>query len=396
MVDKILKGNGLYWGWLTLLLMIMGAGAVAYLVQFNYGLGATGMSRDVTWGIYISQFTFLVGVAAGGLMLVLPYYLHDYKSFGRITLLGEFMAIAAVAMCLMFIIADLGQPMRAMNVILHPSPNSMLFYDMIVLNGYLFLNVLCGFVVLSSEYRGIKYPNWVKPFIYLSIPWAVSIHTVTAFLYCGLPGRHFWLTAVLAPRFLASAFAAGPALLMVIALIMKRTANFDVGQTAKDKLVTIIGYAAIINFFLLGCEVFVGYYSNIPGHMHTLDYLFFGLVDHSTGVMHNNLVPFMRASVAMGIVGIGMLFLARKQKSDAMLATSCILIFVAFWIDKGLGLVLGGFVPSPMEHVVEYVPTVVELTVTAGVWSTGFFILTLLYKLVVAVKRDSEATLKIS
>ncbi|PLX47033.1 MAG: menaquinol oxidoreductase [Desulfobulbaceae bacterium] len=396
MVDKVLKGNGLYWGWLTLLLMVMGAGAVAYLVQFNYGLGATGMSRDVTWGIYISQFTFLVGVAAGGLMLVLPYYLHDYKSFGRITLLGEFMAIAAVVMCLMFILADLGQPMRALNVILHPTPNSMLFYDMIVLNGYLFLNILCGFVVLASEYRGIKYPNWVKPFIYLSIPWAISIHTVTAFLYCGLPGRHFWLTAVLAPRFLASAFAAGPALLLVIALIMKRTANFDVGETAKNKLVTIIGYAAIINFFLLGCEVFVGYYSNIPGHMHTLDYLFFGLADHSTGVIHNNLVPFMRASVVMGIVGIIMLFVARRQKSDAMLSTSCILIFVAFWIDKGLGLVLGGFVPTPMEHIVEYTPTVVELGVTAGVWATGFFVLTLLYKLVVAVKRDSEATLKIS
>ncbi len=395
MVDKILKGNGLYWGWLSLLLMIMGAGAVSYLVQFNYGLGATGMSRDVTWGIYISQFTFLVGVAAGGLMLVLPYYLHDYKAFGRITILGEFMAIAAIVMCLMFIIADLGQPMRATNVILFPTLNSMLFYDMIVLNGYLFLNVLCGTVVLVSEYKGIKYPNWVKPFIYLSIPWAISIHTVTAFLYAGLPGRHFWLTAVLAPRFLASAFAAGPALLLIIALIMQKTANFDVGRTAKDKLVTIIGYAAILNFFLVGCELFTGYYSNMPGHMHTLDYLFFGLVDHSTGIMHNNLVPFMRAFVVMGVVGICLLFAARKAKSDAMLGTACVLIFVGFWIDKGLGLVLGGFVPTPMERVTEYVPTVVEVGVALGVWATGFFVLTLLYKMVVVVKRRSEDLLEV-
>ena len=395
MVNKILKGNGLYWGWLSLLLMIMGAGAVSYLVQFNYGLGATGMGRDVTWGIYISQFTFLVGVAAGGLMLVLPYYIHDYKAFGRITLLGEFMAIAAIVMCLLFIMADLGQPMRALNVVLHPTPHSMLFYDMIVLNGYLFLNVLCGFVVLVSEYKGIKYPNWVKPFIYLSIPWAISIHTVTAFLYSGLAGRHFWLTAILAPRFLASAFAAGPALLLVIALIMQHTANFDVGRTAKDKLVTIIGYAAILNFFFVGCELFTAYYSNIPGHMHTLDYLFFGLVDHSTGVMHNNLVPFMWAFVVMGFAGIALLFISRREKSDGMLATACSLIFVSFWIDKGLGLVLGGFVPSPMEHVVEYYPTVVEVGVALGVWATGFFVLTLLYKLVVCVKEHSEDLLEI-
>jgi len=251
MIEKALAGNNRYWTWMVFLLSIMGIGAICYTQQFAYGLGYTGMSRDVSWGLYISQFTFLVGVAAGGLMVVLPYYLHNFKAFGRVTILGEFMAIAAVAMCLLFILADLGQPMRALNVILHPTPNSMLFWDMIVLNGYLFLNVLVGWVVLHSEFKGVHYPAWVKPFIYLSIPWAISIHTVTAFLYCGLPGRHFWLTAILAPRFLASAFASGPSLLLLIALIIKRVSKFDVGNEAIQKLITIIGYAAIINFFFI-------------------------------------------------------------------------------------------------------------------------------------------------
>lgn len=388
MIEKALKGSKGYWAWMIFLLAIMGMGGMFYVQQFNYGLGITGMSRDVTWGIYISQFTFLVGVAAGGLMLVLPYYLHHYKEFGRITILGEFMAIAAVAMCLMFIIADLGQPMRALNVLLHPTPNSMLFWDMIVLNGYLFLNVICGWVVLHSEYKGIKYPNWVKPLIYLSIPWAISIHTVTAFLYAGLPGRHFWLTAILAPRFLASAFAAGPALLMVIALIMKKTTKFDVGRVAQDKLVTIIGYAALINFFFLGCEFFTAYYSNIPGHKHTLDYLFFGLAHD--GHVYDNLVGPMRTSIVMGIVGIALLFFSRAKKSDAMLTISCILIFFSLWIDKGLGLVLGGFVPSPLEYVTEYYPSVPEIGITLAVWATGFFILTLLYKMAISVKLEKE------
>lgn len=388
MIEKALKGSKGYWAWMICLLAVMGMGGMFYVQQFNYGLGITGMSRDVTWGVYISQFTFLVGVAAGGLMLVLPYYIHHYKDFGRITILGEFMAIAAVAMCLMFIIADLGQPMRALNVLLHPTPNSMLFWDMIVLNGYLFLNILCGWVVLHSEYKGIKYPGWVKPFIYLSIPWAVSIHTVTAFLYCGLPGRHFWLTAILAPRFLASAFAAGPSLLMIIALILKRTTKFDVGRTAQDKLVTIIGYAALLNFFFLGCEFFVAYYSKIPGHMHTLDYLFWGVEHH--GHTYNNLVPFMRASMAMGFVGIPLLFFSRAKKSDGMLAVACILLFLSLWIDKGLGLVLGGFVPNPLDQITEYVPSVAEIGITAAVWATGFFILTILYKVAISVKLEKE------
>ena len=389
MIEKALKGSTGYWVWMLFLLSIMGVGGLCYVQQFNYGLGITGMSRDVTWGVYISQFTFLVGVAAGGLMLVLPYYIHNYKAFGRIVILGEFMAIAAIAMCLMFIIADLGQPMRAMNVLLHPTPHSMLFWDMIVLNGYLVLNILCGWVVLQSEYKGIKYPKWIKPFIYLSIPWAISIHTVTAFLYCGLPGRHFWLTAILAPRFLASAFAAGPALLMVIAMILKRTTKFDVGREAQDKLVTIIGYAAMLNFFFLGCEFFVAYYSQIPGHMHTLDYLFWGL-GHGDQV-YNNLVPFMRASVVMGLAGIALIFVSRAKQSDGLLVVSCLLIFFAFWIDKGLGLVLGGFVPNMLDQVTEYYPSAQELGITAAIWATGFFILSILYKVAISVKLEKEA-----
>jgi molybdopterin-containing oxidoreductase family membrane subunit len=211
---------------------------------------------------------------------------------------------------------------------------------------------------------------------------------VTAFLYCGLPGRHFWLTAILAPRFLASAFAAGPALLLLVALIMERTTKFRVGQVAKDKLVTIIGYAALLNFFFVGCEFFVAYYSQIPGHMHTLDYLFWGL-SHD-GHTYNNLVPFMRASMLMGLVGIPLIFIARARQSGGLLALSCILLFLSLWIDKGLGLVLGGFVPTMMEGVTEYYPSVQELGITAAIWATGFFVLTLLYKVAIEVKLEQE------
>ncbi len=389
MLEKGLKGSNLYKGWMAFLLCLIGVGVLSYSQQYQYGLGYTGMSRDVSWGLYISQFTFLVGVAAGGLMLVLPYYVHDYKAFGRITILGEFMAIGAVTMCLLFIMADLGQPIRALNVMLHPTPHSMLFYDMIVLNGYLFLNILCGWVVLHSHYKGVKYPKWIKPFIYLSIPWAISIHTVTAFLYCGLPGRHFWLTAILAPRFLASAFAAGPALLMIIAMILKRTTKFDIGQVAQDKLVTIIGYSAMVNFFFVGCEFFVAYYSNIPGHMHTLDYLFWGLTEN--GHTYNNLVPFMRFSMFGGLIGIALLFASRAKRSDGMLVLACALLFTSLWIDKGMGLVFGGFVPNPLEYVTEYYPTMGEIAITVGVWAAGFFIMSLLYKIAITVTLEHEA-----
>ena len=382
MLEKALTGSNRYWGLIAVLLAFMVAGVLSYGQQYQYGLGLTGMSRDVSWGVYIAQFTFLVGVAASGVMVVLPYYLHNYKTFGKITILGEFLAVAAVSMCLMFILADLGQPLRALNVLLHPTPGSILFWDMIVLNVYLFLNIFVGWVVLKSEKKELPPPKWIKPFIYISIPWAVSIHTVTAFLYAGLPGRHFWLTAILAPRFLASAFAGGPALLILLCLIIKRVSKFDAGKEAIQKLVTIVAYAALINVFFVLLEFFTSFYSNIPGHMHTLDYLFFGLDGQG------QLVPWMWVSVVFGIVAIVMLLVPATRKREDTLAIACIMLFISLWIDKGIGLVIGGFVPNPLEEITAYHPSFQEIMITLGVWATGFFILTVLYKIAISVKEE--------
>ena len=390
MFEKALKGNNYYWMWLAFLGFFIAIAVVCYLRQYFTGLALTGMSRDVSWGLYISQFTFLVGVAAGGVMLVLPYYIHNYKAFGRITILGEFLAIASLLMCMMFIMADLGQPLRGLNVLFHPTPNSMLFWDMCVLWGYLLLNVLCGWVILTAERKQVHPPKWIYFFVYLSIPFAISIHTVTAMLYCGLPGRHFWLSAIIAPRFLASAFAAGPALIVVMALILKRVANFDAGKEAINKMVTIIIYAAIANMFFVCLEFFVGFYSQIPGHKHTLQYLFFGLEHH--GHVYNNLVPFMWAFVVLFFVGVALLSHPYTRKgNDLWLGIGAASIFLAFWLDKGIGFVLGGFVPTPTHEIVEYYPTINELFITVGVWATGFFILTILYKIAIDVEHEIEA-----
>ena len=383
MIEKALTGNRYYWGWIGFLLVLISLGVGSYLYQLQVGLGVTGMSRDISWGVYIAQFTFLVGVAASAVMLVLPYYLHDYKTFGKIIILGEFLAVAAVAMCMMFIIADMGKPMRLLNVLLYPTPHSMVLWDVTALNGYLVLNILCGWVSLEAERNGTEPPKWIKPFIYLSIPWAVSIHTVTAFLYAGMPGRHLWLTAVLAPRFLASAFAAGPALLILLVFLVKKLTDFDAGREAINKLTTIVLYAAIINFFFLGMEFFTAFYSNIPGHEHALTYLYFGLDGKAA------LRPYMWISLFLGLGAIVILLIPRLRTNDRWLIAACAGIFLSLWIDKGIGLVIGGFIPSPMETITEYSPTLIEILVTTGIWAIGLLILTVLYKTAISIKKST-------
>jgi molybdopterin-containing oxidoreductase family membrane subunit len=385
MLELALKGGKKYYGWMTFLLIIIGIGFGLYLRQLDFGLGITGLSRDASWGFYIANFTFLVGVAAGGVMVVLPYYLHDYKAFGKVTILGEFLAIASVLMCLTFILIDLGQPMRAFNVLLYPTPNSVLFWDAIVLNGYLFLNIIIGWNVLEAERNGVHYQSWLKPLIYLSIPWAISIHTVTAYLYCGLPGRGFWMTAILAPRFLSSAFASGPALLILMCLIIRRVSSFDPGREQIQSLAKIVAYAICVNVFFFLCEVFVVFYSNIPEHMDHIKYLFVGLHGHGA------YVPWMWTSMILMVIGIILTVNPITRKNEGVLAVACAVIFLGTWIDKGLGMIAGGFTPSPLHEVNEYIPSLPEIGIALGVWAMGFLVLTALFKIAVSVKEETRS-----
>jgi Ni/Fe-hydrogenase subunit HybB-like protein len=386
MLDKAVTGSQKYWGWLVFLLVLMGIGFACYLYQFKVGLKITGMSRDVSWGFYIGQLTYFVGVAAGGVMVVLPYYLHDYKAFGRITILGEFLAVASVVMCGLFVMVDLGNLPRMINIMIYPNPTSILFWDMIVLNVYMLLNIVIGWNVLSAERKGIHYQKWVKVLIYISIPWAFSIHTVTAFLYAGIPGRHFWLTAIMAARFLSSAFASGPALLILLCLIVRKVSTFDPGKEQIRTLGGIVTYAFILNMFFLLLEVFTAFYSQIPGHMHSFIYLFSGLEGHGSV-----LAPWMWASVAFAIVALILLIVPATRRREDILAVGCAAVIASTWIDKGFGLVIGGFIPNPFERVFEYWPTAPEVLISVGVWATGFFILTILYKIVVSVKEEVAA-----
>jgi Ni/Fe-hydrogenase subunit HybB-like protein len=385
MLDRALKGTTGYWSWLVFLLVLIGIGAGCYIYQYFEGLRITGLSRDVSWGLYIGQLTYFVGIAAGGVMVVLPYYLHDYKAFGRITILGEFLAIAAILMCLLFVFVDLGNPVRIMNVILYPTPNSILFWDMIVLNVYLLLNIVVGWNVLAAERKGVKYKKWIKVLAYISIPWAFTIHTVTAFLYAGIPGRHFWLTAIMAARFLSSAFCAGPALLVLLCLIVKKVSKFDPGKEQLQTLGGIIAYAMILNVFFFLLEVFTAFYSQIPGHMHAFEFLFHGLDGYG------KLAPWMWTATGFAVLALILLIVPATRRKQDTLAVACVSVIIATWIDKGLGLIVGGFTPNMFNTVTPYWPTTPEILITIGVLAVGFFVLTILYKIAVSIKEEAAA-----
>jgi Ni/Fe-hydrogenase subunit HybB-like protein len=382
MIEKALRGNSKYWGWILFLFAVIFVGFLFYLRQFGYGLGITGLSRDVTWGLYIAQFTFLVGVAASAVMVVLPYYLHNYKAFGKITILGETLAIASVIMCMTFIFVDMGQPLRIANVFIFPTPHSLMFWDTIALGGYLVLNVIISINVIAAEKKGSPPPRWLKPIIILSIPWAISIHTVTAFLYSGLAARPFWMTAILAPRFLASAFAAGPSLLILLVFLLKKFTRFDPGKEPVQKLGLIVTYAMSLNVFFVLMEIFTAFYSGIPEHLEHFKFLFVGLAGN------RSLVPWMWSSSILAIFSLVILYIPIARRNEGLLGLACVTVFLSIWIEKGLGMVITGFVPNPLGEVVKYWPTFTETMITIGVYAIGALIVTVFYKATLSIRGE--------
>lgn len=527
-------GDWRYYGWMGVLTLFCLLGLHAYSHQLVHGLTVTGMTDEVSWGVYISNFTFLVGVAAAAVMLVIPVYIYNNEELHDLVIFGELLAVAAIIMCLAFVTVDLGRPDRFWHLI--PGlgqlnfPASMLSWDVIVLNGYLLLNVhICGYL-LYCRYQGRKPSKWFYiPFVFVAIVWAVSIHTVTAFLYVGLGGRPFWNSAIVGPRFLASAFAAGPAIIILALQIIRRVTASDaqvdktrpykgdapgraaamsdldqlaahlpglaavpaaeragllpgasviavapgdlllrqgetgrhvffvlsgrvavkreesgrfrvtrnlgpggqfgelsglshtprlayavveeagtvlrlpaesfrcllefepVEQTLRHRMNTrlmitdkalltlrsILQVAMIINVFLLANEIFKEFYT---GNLHvaSAQYLFLGL--HG----HNSLVPWIWTAIAFNLIALVILILP-ISRSLKWLDVACVLCIVGIWIEKGMGLVIPGFIPTPLGAIVEYSPTWIETLVCLGIWAFGLLLYTVFLRMAVPI-----------
>ena len=383
-----LSGGIGYQLYLCFLAAFMMFGIYAYMVQFNLGLSATNMSNIVSWGLYISNFTFLVGVAAAAVMLILPAYIFKDKDLYKVVIVGEVVAIGALVMCLMFVFVDLGGPLNAWHLIpgigFFNWPSSLLTWDIIVLNGYLALNLLIPGYIVYCHYRNREPdPRKYRPFIFISIFWAFGIHLVTAFLYQGLPARPFWNNPLMGPRFLASAFAAGPALMAVVLIIINAVTEFKVEKQTFNKLRLIMVVSAIINLIMLFSEIFKEFY--FPTH-HSLPavYLFFGLKGHNT------LVPWIWSAIGMNLLGTLILAFNPGRNHPKVLFPACILLFLGIWIEKGIGLIVPGLVPSPMGEVIDYAPSWVEIGITLGVFSLGIFVVSVLLKPALIIEKRFE------
>ena len=374
-----LNGGWYYRAWMLFLLALVVIGAFAYWRQYNVGLEVTAMRDPVSWGFYVSNFTFMVGVAAAAVILVIPAYIYNWGPIREIAIFGELLAISAIVICIMFVMADIGHPERFWHMLPGPGhlnfPRSLLAWDMLVLNLYLALNLVIVSHMLYKAYRGQPYnKKIVVPLMLLSIPVAIGIHTVTAFLYNGLASRPYWNSSILAPQFLASAFASGPAILVIVLQIMKRTTRFEIKDEAIWKIAELMAYAIFLNLFLHGAEAFKEYYSDTE-HLQYTRYWFQGLGEHT------RLVPFAWTAVSLNFLALVLFIMPRTRKNIVTLNIGCLATYTGVYIEKGMGMIIPGFTPSTLGEIYEYWPTATEIGVAAGIFAIGFMLFTVLLRI---------------
>jgi molybdopterin-containing oxidoreductase family membrane subunit len=379
----ILRGNRAYWLWLAFLGALIVSGALAYSAQVRFGLGLTAMRDQVSWGFYIGNFTFLVGVAAAAVVLVIPAYIYNWKPIREIVIYGELLAISAITMCLLFVMVDIGRPDRFWHLIPpfgHLNfPSSILAWDVMVLNLYFVVNFVVATHILYRAFHGKHYiKQLVVPLVLLSVPMAVGIHTVTAFLYNGLAARPYWNSSILAPQFLASAFCSGPAILLVVLQLLRRFTRFEIQDAAISKIAELMAYAMFLNLFLHGAEAFKEFYSNTQ-HLLFTRYWYFGIGSHHT------LVPYAWSAVTLNLLAFVLFISPRTRRNLITLNIGCLATYAGVYIEKGMGLIIPGLTPDTLGEIYEYYPTITELRVAAGIFAVGFLLFTLMLKVAVPI-----------
>ena len=369
--------------WVAFLALVIVSGALAYIQQLHYGLGLTAMRDQVSWGFYIGNFTFLVGVAAAAVVLVIPAYVYDWKPIREIVIYGELLAISAITMCLLFVTVDIGRPDRFWHLIPFIGhlnfPHSILAWDVLVLNLYFVVNAIVASHILYMAFHRRHYNRkLVVPLVLLSIPMAVGIHTVTAFLYNGLGARPYWNSSILAPQFLASAFCSGPAILLVVVQLLRRFTSFEIKDEAIHKIAELMAYAMFLNLFLHGAEAFKEFYSNTQHVLYTR-YWYLGLGQHRT------LVPYAWSAVFLNLLAFTLFIVPSWRRRWVLLNIGCLATYAGVYIEKGMGLIIPGLTPDTLGDIYEYYPTMTELRVAAGVFAVGFLLFTLMLKVAVPI-----------
>lgn len=361
--------------WIAALAIGLLVGFGCFVYQWSRGLAVTGLSNTITWGLYIVAFMFLVGVSAGGLIVVAGAELVGSHRFEHVNRLAVVCSIAAVATAAGTIVPDLGRPQLAWKMIVQPHVTSPLVWDMAVLSVYLVIGVIDLWILTRTPVPA----KALRVMAIVSLPVAVLVHSVTAWIFGLLVARPFWNTPLLAPLFISSALVSGTALVICVAYVTERVTTFRVGDDIYVGLRRLLLWFVAADVFLLFTEVMTTYVSGEPDHRAQLDILLTG-----------RLAPVFWSEIVIGVALPSVLLLSHRVHRHGTIAVAGLFLLLgvlakrinilfAAEFEPLVGLapgIPGGRSGQQFRPDEVYFPTMVEIGVLMGMASFFLAIIT--------------------
>lgn len=368
-----------YWAFVSLLLTVMGLGALAWVAMMTNGGAVMGMRDNYPWGLWFTNYMYYVGLSAGGLVVYASVHLFNAKQFAPLSRLAVLQAGVLVMLALLGIVTDMERPWRAVYMLLTPNPSSPFVYTGSAANIYMLICFIDLWILITGK-GGHKLAHRMT---LIALPFAIYLHTTTAFVLALNKARELWNSAVMVPIFLTSATASGIALLLIIAYILQ---HFDVMKFKSSmfrSLSTLLATVIIIDLFLLAVEILSVFWptSAKPGHALRMAEFFSG--------------PYALAFIPVLILGIGAFALlagAKTRHLPAVQITASAMYVVAIFLKRYSLMAMGFAVDTLGQFSMPYFPSLVEVLIAGALLSTGVLIMTLSAKVLpLTVPEDEHA-----
>ena len=303
-------------------------GIALWAVQLSGGMVQTGMRNMDSWGLYITMFMFFVGLSAGGLIISSIPRAFGMQGFGGISKVAVWTSICCTVLAIGFVVVDLGQPLRVWELFAYSNLGSPLMWDIVVLFVYLILSAVYLWATLRAE-AGKVSQRALRAVSVVALVCAVLVHSVTAWIF-GLQQAHeFWHTALLAPWFVSSALVCGTALVLVVAIALRRAGYLSLDQSYVVKLVKMLGAFVVVDLYFFGCDLLTSGFPEAEG------------AEIVAMLVSGPLAPFFWTEVVGCALAAVVCFVPRLRTNPLLVVASLLAIVGIFC--KRVQLLVGGF-----------------------------------------------------
>jgi dimethyl sulfoxide reductase membrane subunit len=370
-----------YWAFVSLLVTVLALAGMAYVSQLQQGGAVMAMRDNYPWGLWFTDYMYYIGLSAGGLIVYASVHLFGAKQFTPLSRLAVLQAGLLVMMALLGIVTDMERPWRAVWMLLTPNPTSPFVYTGSAANIYMIICFVDLWVLITGK-GGHKLAHRMT---LIALPFAIYLHTTTAFVLALNKSRELWNSAMMVPIFLTSATASGIALLLLVAYIMKHFKVLELKASMFRSLATLLATVIIMDLFMLVVEIATVFWptSAMPGHVARFS-LFI------TGPYWWTLMPVL----VLGATAFALLAPRGTRHKPAVQITASILYVCAIWL-KRYTLMSMGFAINPLgQYSPPYVPSLVEVLLALGILALGVLLMTVAAKVLPLKVPDDEHALE--